>query len=114
MDMQNLEVQIDELKAQVEALNKQTAENKLAMIVFSGDLDKVLAAFVIATGSVAMGMDVVPIWVDSFRVWTAPGQRSPSPTPTARAAKIQRVRYRSRKERRLATPPRCVSGSETG
>jgi len=29
------------------------------MIVFSGDLDKALASFIIATGSVAMGMDAV-------------------------------------------------------
>ncbi len=59
MDMQNLETQFEELKSQVEALNKKTAENKLSMIVFSGDLDKALAAFIIATGAVAMGMDVV-------------------------------------------------------
>ena len=68
MDMQNLEVQFDELKAQVDALSKQTAENKLSMVVFSGDLDKVLAAFVIATGSVAMGMDVVMF----FTFWGTP------------------------------------------
>jgi len=59
MDMQNLETQFEELKSQVEALNKKIAENKLSMIVFSGDLDKALAAFIIATGAVAMGMDVV-------------------------------------------------------
>lgn len=33
-------------------------DNKLSMVVFSGDLDKVLAAFVIATGAAAAGMDV--------------------------------------------------------
>jgi len=59
MDMQSLEVQLDELKSQVAALNKKTAENKLSMIVFSGDLDKALAAFIVATGAVAMGMEVV-------------------------------------------------------
>ncbi len=59
MDMQNLEARFDELKSQIDALSKKTAENKLSMIVFSGDLDKVLASFVIATGAVAMGMDVV-------------------------------------------------------
>jgi peroxiredoxin family protein len=68
MDMQNFEVQLDELKSQVEALNKKTAENKLSMIVFSGDLDKVLAAFVIATGAVAMGMEVVMF----FTFWGTP------------------------------------------
>ena len=68
MDMQNLELQFDELKSQVEALKKKTAENKLSMIVFSGDLDKVLAAFVIATGAVAMGMEVVMF----FTFWGTP------------------------------------------
>ena len=68
MDMQNLEVKFDELKSQVEALSKKTAENKLSMIVFSGDLDKVLAALVIATGAVAMGMEVVMF----FTFWGTP------------------------------------------
>ena len=68
MDMQSLEAQFDELKSQVEALNKKTAENKLSMVVFSGDLDKVLAAFVIATGAVAMGMEVVMF----FTFWGTP------------------------------------------
>jgi peroxiredoxin family protein len=68
MDMQNLETQFEDLKSQVEALNKKTAENKLSMIVFSGDLDKVLASFVIATGAVAMGMEVVMF----FTFWGTP------------------------------------------
>ena len=59
MDMQNIENQFAELKSQLAALDKKTAENKLSMLVFSGDLDKVIAAFIIATGAVAMGMDTV-------------------------------------------------------
>ena len=59
MDMQNIENQFSELKSQLAALDKKTAENKLSMLVFSGDLDKVIAAFIIATGAVAMGMDTV-------------------------------------------------------
>jgi peroxiredoxin family protein len=43
-------------------------ENKLVEIVFSGDLDKALAAFVIATGAAAMGMDVVMF----FTFWGTP------------------------------------------
>ena len=66
--MQNVEEQIEKLKAQISAVEKKTAENKISMIVFSGDLDKVLAAFVIATGSVAMGMDVVMF----FTFWGTP------------------------------------------
>ena len=33
-------------------------DNKLSMIVFSGDMDKVMAAFIIATGAAASGKDV--------------------------------------------------------
>ena len=68
MDMQNLETQFEELKSQVDALSKKTVENKLSMVVFSGELDKVLAAFVIATGAVAMGMEVVMF----FTFWGTP------------------------------------------
>jgi len=63
-----LEQQLSGLRSQVEALSAKTPENKLSMIVFSGDLDKVLAAFVIANGAVAMGMDVVMF----FTFWGTP------------------------------------------
>ncbi len=33
-------------------------QNKLSMVVLSGDMDKVMAAFIIATGAAASGMDV--------------------------------------------------------
>jgi peroxiredoxin family protein len=33
-------------------------DNKLSMVVFSGDMDKVMAAFIIATSAAASGMDV--------------------------------------------------------
>ena len=68
MDMQNLETQFDELKSQVDALSKKTVDNKLSMVVFSGDLDKALAAFIIATGAVAMGMEAVMF----FTFWGTP------------------------------------------
>jgi peroxiredoxin family protein len=68
MDMQNVENQLQELKSRLDAVDKKTAENRLAMIVFSGDMDKVLASFVIATGAVAMGMDVVMF----FTFWGTP------------------------------------------
>ena len=42
--------------------------NRLVLICFSGDLDKALAAFVIATGAAAMGMDVVMF----FTFWGTP------------------------------------------
>ena len=57
--MEAMQEKFQEFQAQIDTLKNQTADNKLSMIVFSGDLDKVLASFVIATGAVAMGMDVV-------------------------------------------------------
>jgi peroxiredoxin family protein len=66
--MENIEKQIEDLKAKIEAVDKKTAENKLSMIVFSGDLDKALAAFIIGTGAVAMGMEVVMF----FTFWGTP------------------------------------------
>lgn len=43
----------------VQVANKPAlTENKLSMVVFSGDMDKVMAALIIATGAAASGMDV--------------------------------------------------------
>lgn len=39
-------------------LEGRLPQDKLSMVVFSGDLDKVLAAFVIASGAAAMGLEV--------------------------------------------------------
>lgn len=68
LDMEAIQKQITELKTRMEAISKDRPENKISMIVFSGDLDKALAAFVIATGSVAMGLDVVMF----FTFWGTP------------------------------------------
>lgn len=68
VNFENVQKQVQDLQTQVEALSKKAPENKISMIVFSGDLDKVLAAFVIATGAVAMGMDVVMF----FTFWGTP------------------------------------------
>jgi peroxiredoxin family protein len=66
--MEQLAAQVEEMRARLESVEKKSTENKLSMIVFSGDMDKVLAAFVIATGAVAMGMDVVMF----FTFWGTP------------------------------------------
>ena len=52
---------IEALEARVQELEQapaQDIEDKLSMVVFSGDLDKTIAAFIIATGAAAMGMEV--------------------------------------------------------
>jgi len=38
--------------------NPQATKNKVSMVVFSGDMDKVMAAYIIATGAAASGMEV--------------------------------------------------------
>ena len=57
--LEEIENQVSELKTQLESLSKSSPENKISLIVFSGDLDKALASLIIATGAAAMGMDVV-------------------------------------------------------
>ena len=66
--MEALEKQIEQLKAQLDATGNRMPDNKVSLIVFSGDLDKALAAFVIATGAVAMGMEAVMF----FTFWGTP------------------------------------------
>jgi hypothetical protein len=66
--MEEIEKQMDLLKAQINATNNRMPDNKLSLIVFSGDLDKALAAFVIATGAVAMGMEAIMF----FTFWGTP------------------------------------------
>lgn len=56
---EELEKQLAEMKQQLDAVSGRVPQNKLSMVVFSGDLDKLLAAFIIGTGAVAMGMEVV-------------------------------------------------------
>ncbi|MFZ0135269.1 MAG: DsrE/DsrF/DrsH-like family protein [Desulfobacterales bacterium] len=68
VSLQQIEEQLAALKGRVDVLDKKATEPKVATIVFSGDLDKVLAAFVIATGAVAMGMEAVMF----FTFWGTP------------------------------------------
>jgi len=51
-------------------------ENKISMVVFSGDLDKLLASLIIATGAVAMGMKVKLF----FTFWGTAALRDPRKT----------------------------------
>jgi peroxiredoxin family protein len=68
LKLKGLEDQIRIIQDKLESLTKASPANKLSMIVFSGDLDKILAAFIIATGAVAMGMEVVMF----FTFWGTP------------------------------------------
>jgi peroxiredoxin family protein len=66
--VQRIEQQLAALENRIEVLDKKTTDPKVSMIVFSGDLDKILASFVIATGAVAMGMEAVMF----FTFWGTP------------------------------------------
>lgn len=49
---------VEDLEKRLKAVEQQAAEDRVTIIVFSGDLDRVLASFIIATGAAAMGQQV--------------------------------------------------------
>lgn len=80
LTLEAIQNQIDELKSSIKVLSDSKAENKISMVVFSGDLDKILAALVIGTGAVAMGMDVVMF----FTFWGTPVLRDKNKAVTGK------------------------------
>ncbi len=56
--MQALEEKLRDLEKRLAHVEGQVAEDRVTLVVFSGDLDRVLASFVIATGAAAMGQQV--------------------------------------------------------
>ncbi len=61
-DFKSLQTRITQLEEEMRLQNALSIQNKtedaMSMVVFSGELDKLLAAFVIATGAAASGMKV--------------------------------------------------------
>ena len=47
----------EEMDAKIAALRERTVDDAATIVVFSGDLDKALAGFVIATGAAAAGLE---------------------------------------------------------
>ena len=47
----------EEIDGKLGALRERTVDDAATIIVFSGDLDKVLAGFVLATGAAAAGLE---------------------------------------------------------
>lgn len=76
-EIKPLESQIADIRAKIESMDKASPSDKLSLVVFSGDMDKILAAFVIATGAVAMGMDAVMF----FTFWGTPVLRDAKKKP---------------------------------
>ena len=69
---EDFEKQLFELQKKVNKLEKGT-KDQLSMVVFSGDMDKILAAMVIATGATAMDMEVKLF----FTFWATSALRDP-------------------------------------
>jgi peroxiredoxin family protein len=68
----DFEKHLTDLQARVDKLEKGT-NDQLSMVVFSGDLDKILAAMIIATGAAAYDMKVKLF----FTFWAISALRDP-------------------------------------
>jgi len=66
------EKQLEELKKKVGKLEKGR-KDKMTLVVFSGELDKLMAAMIIATGATAMDMEVKLF----FTFWATAALRDP-------------------------------------
>lgn len=64
---------VESLEAEVASLRANAPEDKLSMVVMSGDLDHQLAAFIIATGAAAMFERVTMF----FTFWATAALRDP-------------------------------------
>ena len=69
--MEQLEQRIKTLEEQLDDIKSSMPQDQLSMVVFSGDLDKMLAAFIIAVGAAAMYERVVMF----FTFWGIPAMR---------------------------------------
>lgn len=52
-----LQAEVTKLSAEVTELRPRTLSDRATIIVFSGDMDKLLSAFIVASGAVAMGFE---------------------------------------------------------
>lgn len=57
-DMQTLMAHLRQCETSMADLQKLAAEDRMTIVVFSGDMDKVLAALFLATGAASMGCNV--------------------------------------------------------
>lgn len=76
--MNNIDIQqaINMIQSKLNKHEKILPKDKLSLIVFSGDMDKLLASFIIATGAAAMDMEVRMF----FTFWATPALRDPKKT----------------------------------
>jgi peroxiredoxin family protein len=69
----DINAQIVSLKKDLENLQGSCNKDKLSLIVFSGELDKMIAAFILATGAASMGTQVSMF----FTFWGSAALRDP-------------------------------------
>jgi peroxiredoxin family protein len=58
IDTESLEARLLALESRLAEVEEQLPEDRVTIVVFSGDLDRVLASLIIATGAMAMGQQV--------------------------------------------------------
>lgn len=75
--VESLAAQVAQLQAELDQIKANQPDDKLSMVVMSGDLDRQLAAFIIATGAAAMFEEVVMF----FTFWATPALRDPKKNP---------------------------------
>jgi peroxiredoxin family protein len=73
---EELKNKIEELEARLSIVEANAPQDKLSMVVMSGDMDKLLASFIIATGAAAMYEKVVMF----FTFWSIPALKDPHKT----------------------------------
>jgi peroxiredoxin family protein len=54
----DLATRVNALESELSAIKERVPDNKVSIILLSGDFDKAMAAFMMATGAVGMGMEV--------------------------------------------------------
>jgi peroxiredoxin family protein len=57
-DATALEARLAKLETRLAEVEERLPEDRVTIVVFSGDLDRVLASFIIATGALALGQEV--------------------------------------------------------
>jgi peroxiredoxin family protein len=73
MDILEAEKKIEELETRLANVEANMPKDQLSMVVMSGDMDKLLASFIIATGAAAMYERVVMF----FTFWAIPLLKDP-------------------------------------